>query len=75
MSVEARCQGCLYWEPSSVEEIDGACRRFPPTRESSQGARPIFPTTYWKSWCGEWKDKTKHTLYEDELPNLERLST
>jgi len=75
VSEPARCRGCLYWVQK--KNTKGLCRRFPPTvvHVPRWGDETAWPRLSADDWCGEWKDKTKHTLHEDELPNLEHLST
>ena len=53
---DERCETCDWWEG---DEEFGDCRRNPPFLTRGKTAlykyRGIWPETYKRNWCGEWK--------------------
>ena len=61
-----KCQDCLYWQQSSKQREEGACRRNAPRAKHVERDWPedalcliAWPRTKASDWCGEFKKRDK----------------
>lgn len=56
-----QCGDCIFWQPIRSEEMNGVCRRYPPTVQIAKAKYPKtefrYLTVYENSVaCGEYKE-------------------
>ncbi len=51
-----KCKTCYFYEPVTVKDNVGPCKRFPPTQDGAGiNTVDVQPTVRPDDWCGEYK--------------------